>query len=316
MIKKLCILLAVVFYLGAKGQTNVYHPFPTIYGDWGGVETIYPTSGCNPCGTQEFKFIYYTSGDTIINTLNYKKVNYINDGLFMGVLTPLNQIFTGGTYNFAYRNDSLHKKVYIVPNDSAHEKLWYDFNLNVGDTLKGTYSTGMPPYYTSPGIMLKVDSIDSMLVCGNYRKSFVCTCGGSGSPFSKEYLIEGMGFSTNFISTYLSDICAFEPVVMYGTNAWSLDACPHGLGIKNNTTATSTIKIYPNPAKDLLYIESSTINETAQITLTDMLGNKVKQITFNEPHLSFNITDLNEGVYNIGISSSEGVINKRLVIVK
>src|ERR1700758_2161419 len=146
--KKLLLTLIVIgSCFGARGQTNVYHPFPTVYGDWGGIETIYPYPGSGG-STQMYKYIYYTSGDTTISALTYKKVNYINQGMFFGVPTPLNQIFTGGAYNFAYRNDSLNKKVYIIPQDSLNEKIWYDFNLHIGDTLKNTYSTGGSNFYT------------------------------------------------------------------------------------------------------------------------------------------------------------------------
>ena len=45
------------------------------------------------------------------------------------------------------------------------------------------------------------------------------------------------------------------------------------------------------------------------------MGNNVKQISFNTQHLTLNIVDLSEGIYNLSIISSEGVINQRLVVV-
>ncbi|MHB8261482.1 MAG: T9SS type A sorting domain-containing protein [Bacteroidia bacterium] len=54
---------------------------------------------------------------------------------------------------------------------------------------------------------------------------------------------------------------------------------------------------------------------------TDMLGNTVKQfIIYNDPEgappFQISTADLSEGVYIISISSNEGVMNKRVVIVK
>ena len=315
MIKKIITLLALVFCLGARAQTNVYHPFPSIYGDWGVFETVFPPAGSMFGITHYLQYVYYTAGDTIINTLNYKKVNYINEGAYTGVATPLNQIFTGGTYNFAYRNDSINKKVYIVPNDSLHELLWYNFNLNIGDTLKGTYSTVYKYASISPFDAMKVDSIDSIAVCGNYHKRYVCNCLDTYS-YSQVYLIEGMGFTSNFISTCLSDNCAFEPGIIDNTNAWSVDACPNALGIKSNKPFETMVQVFPNPANTILNVELRMQNESTDMTITDMLGNKVRQVPFNTQHLTLNIADLSEGIYNISISSSEGVVNKRVVIVK
>jgi hypothetical protein len=58
------------------------------------------------------------------------------------------------------------------------------------------------------------------------------------------------------------------------------------------------------------------LNEKTTLVITDMLGNTVKQIPFTTQHLTFNITDLTEGVFNISLQSNEGVINKRVVIVR
>ena len=58
------------------------------------------------------------------------------------------------------------------------------------------------------------------------------------------------------------------------------------------------------------------INENSTLVITDMLGNTVKQMPFNTQRSTINISDLNEGVYNISISNKDGVVNKRVVIVR
>ena len=309
--KKFLLLILITACLNSFGQANMYHPFPMVYGDWGGFETIYPSmpGGGQP---QQFKFIYYTSGDTIINANSYKKMNYINDGLFMGVLKPLNQIFTGGSYSFSYRNDSLNKKVYIVPFDSIQETLWYDFNLHIGDTLKKSYSLG-GAFGQYSGLVLKVDSIDSMQVCNNYYKRFYINC-GNPTPYSRISLTEGKGFSSNFISASFSDDCYSEPIHIYSTGAWSLDACPNGLGIQNNSTLLKLINIYPNPARNNFTIETATTNKQT-LQLFDVTGKLVLNQTI-EGKTTIDVNSLNEGVYNLSLVNTTGVINKRLVIMK
>jgi hypothetical protein len=36
----------------------------------------------------------------------------------------------------------------------------------------------------------------------------------------------------------------------------------------------------------------------------------------NTQHLTLNISDINEGVYNLSIATTAGVVNKRVVIVR
>jgi hypothetical protein len=302
-------LLTILTTMNVFGQTNPYRPFPTIYGDWGVVETVYPppTGGGS---TQMFQYVYYTSGDTTINTFSYKKVNYINEGTYMGVSTPLNQKFTGGTYNFSYRNDSLHKKVYIVPGGNSSETLWYDFNVKVGDTLKNMYSVGAQ----TGGYAVKIDSLDSMSVCNNYYKKYYCSCVGSNYLFSKFCLIEGRGFNSNFINAAMSDNCVFEPMHIYSTDAWSLDECPNGLGIENYSRTHSLIKLYPNPANNSFTIETLENNKQL-LQVFDVTGNLVLTQTISGT-ATIDANGLNAGVYNLNLISSMGVINKRLVIVK
>ena len=78
----------------------------------------------------------------------------------------------------------------------------------------------------------------------------------------------------------------------------------------------SQYQIYPNPASTSLQVTLSGNIENTTLVITDMLGNNVKQVPLRTQHVTFNIADLSEGVYNISTTSNEGVINKRLVIVK
>lgn len=286
-------------------QANVYKPFATTYQDWKVEEDVYGGSG-----SFTYSSIYYVSGDTMIHSLNYKKVNYINQGLCYCPPAPINQIFTGGTYNFAYRNDSLNKKVYIILLGDTAERLWYDFNLNLGDTLKNTYSAW--GVYTSPSMIITVSAIDSVLICNNYYKRFKFAC-PNPVPFAPIYLTESIGFSTNFINQSLSDNCQFEPIRLYTTSSLSINDCPNGLGI-NNLANNNVLAIFPNPASNSFTIQN--LNAQPQtLHLFDVSGNLVLLQTIAGT-TTINVSSLNAGVYNASITSAQGTANKRLVIVK
>ena len=74
------------------------------------------------------------------------------------------------------------------------------------------------------------------------------------------------------------------------------------------------VNIYPNPTKDVLNVECEMVNEKTTLTLADMMGNTVKQMPFTTQHLTLNITDLSEGVYNLSIKTNEGVLTKKVVV--
>ncbi|MHB8258840.1 MAG: C10 family peptidase [Bacteroidia bacterium] len=87
-------------------------------------------------------------------------------------------------------------------------------------------------------------------------------------------------------------------------------------GINQVAGNNEQVNIYPNPAKEVISIDGLHINAASQITITDMLGNTVKQsITYNSSSI-ISVSDLAEGIYNIGITTNKGVVNKRLVIVR
>ena len=87
-------------------------------------------------------------------------------------------------------------------------------------------------------------------------------------------------------------------------------------GIFQTSGLNSQISVYPNPANTVLQVSFLGNIESSTLVMTDMLGNTVKKIPFTSQHLTINITDLSEGVYNIIIASNEGTVNKKVVIVR
>ena len=110
------------------------------------------------------------------------------------------------------------------------------------------------------------------------------------------------------------------------------DNCGKLFGFTNcNTTfiekekITESILLYPNPAKDLLYVEVSHAERSRSVTsetptsfsLTNALGQVIKEELLRELQqpIEINVKDLQEGIYFIQIKSEGKIlVNKKFVI--
>jgi hypothetical protein len=100
--------------------------------------------------------------------------------------------------------------------------------------------------------------------------------------------------------------------------------CIPAAGIDRITAIGNQITVYPNPTNAIINL---TINQSDNLKMKSVevyntIGDCVHRqtITFQssplkEEAFTIDVSDLTEGIYNISISSSEGAINKRLVIV-
>lgn len=85
----------------------------------------------------------------------------------------------------------------------------------------------------------------------------------------------------------------------------------------SNINANEAIKIYPNPNDGTFTLSfSSIINEEAHITITNMVGEKIKEMT-TTTNTPLNIQlDAPAGVYFLSVNTSEGRYNTKVIVVK
>lgn len=290
---KLLFLLFVILGNDLFSQTSIYKPFPTLYGRWVvEKEGPYdPSGGGGPSQVTYSWTRYEANGDTVINSITYKKVSAANS---TGYPTNPGGIPYGpSSFCFAYRNDVPNKKVYIYTNISGQYKdtLWYDFDLTIGDTLKKTYSIN-----SNDDSRTVLTAIDSVLICNVYYKRFQFGCGG----WRDLGLIEGFGFEDNFIQTgYL--FCPFEPVYIYHTDfSCSLTA------VNEPTAFIHQLQIFPNPALNTLQINDPKQNTILPLnySIMDCLGKVIITGTI-ETNKNIDVSKLKTGLYFIVIQDKE-----------
>ena len=241
--------------------------------------------------------IFKIGGDTLINDLVYKKILWTGD-------STLNE---WRLFNSFMREDSL-GRVYV--NETylqSGEILLYDFNMQIGDTLRLDRSCAY-----------KLDTIDTInLENGEIRKRMVFNVAEHWSSNMESIIwIEGMGALRNGFWDYYPGYCStdnnyslrcyfYQEEITYREFPW---AC-----IYTNTQEEQleiALTLYPNPADETLYLnfeESVTIQNINIISI----DGKIKQ-AFNASE-EIAVGHLAPGIYYLVIQTDEGWIRRKFL---
>lgn len=287
----LTLIFLFVWTVSLKAQTNVYSPFPDSNGIW--------INGYYVLVTDPFYHYvlvstenYCTTGqDTLINNINYTKVNFCEGG-----------------YKAAIRNDN--GRVYFVPHDSVNELLLYDFTLQQGDTIDDFY------YITSGGSLgvlnnYTVGYTDSVLLNGFYHKRM--DIGGA-------YWIEGIGCSQglfiepfpNVSGTASELLCmSYNDTTLFPQVSYS--SCLATIGITESYE--EVYKIFPNPASNQISIESTVHTPQSTVEILNTLGQMVHQSAIQNPKSEIDVSGFSKGVYLLRVKEKEeAVFWEKLVV--
>lgn len=139
--------------------------------------------------TRRRKLIYYFEGDTLINSMQYKKMYYKQfDSIFhqpysspVG-LPEFQSTFYDIKYIAAMRQNM--DLVYYVPIDQNTEDLYADFNINLGDVLNYKWN------YNNE-IVIEIDSIE---IGSNYITKYKLS--------NDQYFYEGIGASYGLFNAW------------------------------------------------------------------------------------------------------------------
>jgi PKD repeat protein len=115
---------------------------------------------------------------------------------------------------------------------------------------------------------------------------------------------EAAGLGTHTITyTYVSD----DGCENSAEETLYVDACT---GI--DEVEASKIKLYPNPAKDMVHISSEL--EMTSISIYNYTGQLLNHVELKDSNYELNISSFTPGVYSIKINTEESIITKRLII--
>ncbi len=248
------------------------------------------------------------NGDTILKGKNYNKI-YYNE---IEIQNP--PIYIGGM-----REDSL-KQIFFFPastiianpgphtfsNDTSEHLLYTFNNLNVGDTFS----------INSGSTTISVLSIDSVLVGTNYRKRYEI----HGSFFSPEYWIEGIGSTKDLLSPFTYEFEWVYYTLCYGdTNTYYInspngnDSCHYSKPTRIVENEGYTIKVNPNPAADILFIETSFVGIKVNANIYNIQGQLLVEKNINTQQTELDISILSSGLYFLQIKAGNNKIMTRFI---
>jgi hypothetical protein len=282
------------------GNAQSYVPFPTENMRWKGSDYHYLIDRKN--------YDVFIDGDTIIGGVTYHKLIEKSWTHYpQGGLTYKPPVFSQ-KYVGVFRNDSINKKVYLLAEGWNKEEIWYDFSLNIGDTM-------VSPFYSNH--FKTVVDIDSVEIDGLIRKRLLFDHCDTTFGSNQLYHIEGIGSTYGPLSLYY---CPFEDseflkcveqngsVIYY---VFALDSVCSGMNsVESLHTTSQEIRISPNPVKETIRIQFLDPNTRTpqELKIYSITGQLVFQQMINPPESDINIETLESGVYMYSIGDERGKI--------
>ncbi len=309
------ILLACTFIFCIQftfGQTTYsYVPFPDSNATWLQFFESDVNSSQSVCSEKKFEI----TTDTIIGGLTYhilKQSSYDNPG-FQGCAPPGNGTVTTNLFG-AIRNDVLNKRVWLRQFSNNKDTLFYDFNLQVGDTATNTF------LIDSANLIFEVVRIDTVLYGNSLRRQIIF--GNNFCADTTQSIIEGIGSTRGLITPPLQRFCLnaqrAELVCMQQNSIPTYPDTSANCNLITSLSETtqphgSNFQIYPNPTFGKLYISAN--EKFKKIEIYTVFGIKLKEIIPSETGIIQLQLNEKPGIYILKFQLKDGLfISKKILL--
>ena len=296
---------ALIISLSLKAQTQSYEYIPIVKE---GLQ-IWTTDQKYGQYNEQYRYerLALTEEDTIIDGKSYKKLYSFTEREF--------DIETA-TFVCGIRENE-NKQVFVASYHNQQEFLLYDFSLTEGDSILAESNGEYDLYFN-------VTDVDTIDYNGVERRKITLQF----YNYAWVTWIEGIGNIEGLLMDWRSYTMAMDPMpnvrlrcyeyneeCLYSDFSFneSIYDCytPLYTGLEENETQNN-ILLYPNPAKERLYINTSI--PIKQMTICNLLGQEIQKYNNLETTSSINISGLNEGVYFVKIYTEKAVLSKKIVV--
>src|SRR5690606_25030029 len=89
-----------------------------------------------------------------------------------------------------------------------------------------------------------------------------------------------------------------------------------GNSINELAIDAQTLKMYPNPTSGMVMIENESAYTMKQVVITNVLGQQVMVIPVNSKTEHISVSNLTPGLYHVRIEFEEGVVTRKLEVLK
>lgn len=296
-------LLILISYFG-KSQNNSFNSTA----NW----SISSYTANMTCITNDVYNSYF-NGDTIINANHYYKL-YKSGNKFNqpGCNVIFNNYYVD--LNLKILTRYFNKKIYFIDLNASNptEKIFLDYNLNIGDTIKNVDFTTTP----FGNFSFVVSSIDSFLLNTYYFKIFNFLDQYQGQHFLVEKFGSSFGFIEHFVhfekESHLN--CYASSGITKFVSPKNTDPnCFLTTGL-NNLDESNLISVSPNPTNGLLNISyPHRKNEPINVYVKDIIGKEISMTQIFQNQNTININNLNSGIYFIEFKTSNGIVIKKII---
>ena len=128
---------------------------------------------------------------------------------------------------------------------------------------------------------------------------------------------QNIGYLTmDFVNNNTGWAGTFSSQVVIGTEGlYKYSGIP--LGVKNSDMRPLAVNLYPNPSNGVFTIKMPPAKQGYEITVFDVLGKKVYSHSGKTPGfetLSYDLSHLGKGIYNINIVSGNQISTEKIII--
>jgi hypothetical protein len=186
-----------------------------------------------------------------------------------------------------------------------------------GDTITGYSKDNILWMHNYENIAI-IDSVDSLLINGNYRKRWNYTSNTQGVPlniFFHGNYIEGIGNSNGLLNGLGSEInysfsliCFKEKGIPLYWSVGSFNDCSIFTEVKKRN-GQQNVKIYPNPFRE--YIDIYHFNKIKNLLITNIFGQKVYKE--DNPSNKIDLSFLEKGTYFMTIATKTEILTQKII---